>query len=160
MGLNREHARWIGFICVVIAGIGFEFSPWGERVARAVLDLQLLALNHWAPGPISGADVVSGAGAASNGPAIRGLSRAVAASLVVIGALVWWESRLPGWAIASGLTALAALLAVSTMMLPRAVLVPVAGPALAIIAGVLARRGLEAVIAFRERARRRPGSRR
>ena len=79
----------------------------------------------------------------------------MAMSLVVIAALVWWESRLLGWAIASSLVALAALLAVSTMMLPRGVLVPTAGPGLAIVAGVLGRRAFEAVIATRDRRGRR-----
>ena len=84
-------------------------------------------------------------------PTLGPLPAAVTMSLVVIGALVWWESRSSGWAVASSLTALAALFAVSTMMLPRGVLVPTAGPGLAIVAAVLGRRLLEAVIAFRDR---------
>lgn len=84
---------------------------------------------------------------------LRPLSRVVAMSLVVICALVWWESRLLGWAIASSVVAIVALIAVSTMMLPRGVLVPTAGPGLAIVAGMLGRRSLEAVIASRDRRR-------
>ena len=74
----------------------------------------------------------------------------MAVTLIVICALVWWESRLLGWAIASSLVALAALLGVSTMMLPRGVLVPTAGPGLAIVAGMLGRRALETVMALRD----------
>ena len=94
-------------------------------------------------------------GTTARRPELRPLSHVMAISLVVIAALVWWESRLLGWAIASSLVALAALLAVSTMMLPRGVLVPTAGPGLAIITGVLGRRALEAVIAARGRRGRR-----
>ena len=138
---------------VVIAGVWFELSPWGERVTGTVLELQAAALNRWGPHPVSGDDASTGTGAvpAPEAPAARPLSRTVTVSLVIIGALVWWESRLLGWAIASSLAALAALLAVSTMMLPHGVLVPTAGPGLAIVAGMLGRRVLEAVIAFRDR---------
>ena len=94
-------------------------------------------------------------GATPRRPEPRPLSSVMAMSLVVIAALVWWESRLIGWAIASSLVALVALFAVSTMMLARGVLVPVAGPGLAIVSGMLGRRGLEAVIVFRDRSRRR-----
>ena len=79
------------------------------------------------------------------GGGARAFTRVMTASLVVIGALVWWESRVLGWAIASSLVALAALLAVSTMMLGRGVLVPTAGPGAVIIAGMLSRQALEAV---------------
>ena len=145
---------------VVVAGIWFELSPWGERVAGAVLERQVLALSHWSPHLGAGGTAATGIGseAALEGRALRPLSRVMAVSLVVIGALVWWESRRLGWAIASSLVALGALLAVSTMMLPRGVLVPTAGPGLAIVAGMLGRRGLEAVIASRDR-RRHTGSR-
>ena len=153
MTLNRVHARRIGFVFVVIAGVWFELSPWGERVTSAVLELQVLALGHWAPQSVAGDAAVPGIDAepALAAPVARPLSRIVTMSLVVIGALVWWESRLLGWAIASSLVALAALFAVSTMMLPRGVLVPTAGPGLAIVAGMLGRQVLEAVIAFRAR---------
>jgi len=155
--LNRVHARRIGFVLVVLAGVWFEFSPWGARAAAAVLELQLLALDHWSPhapaGDAAATDVAPGTTARR--PELRPLSRVMAMSLVVIAALVWWESRLLGWAIASSLVALAALIAVSTMMLPRGVLVPTAGPGLAIVAGVLGRRALEAVITARGRHRRR-----
>ena len=153
--LNRVRARRIGFVLVVIAGVLLELSPWGERVTSAVLELQALALSHWNARPVSGEATVSGIGAdaALAAPVTRPLSRAVMMSLVVIGALVWWESRLLGWAIVSSLVALAALFAASTMMLPRGVLVPTAGPGLAIIAGVLGRRALEVVIVLRDRGR-------
>ena len=157
MTLNRVHARLIGFVLVVLAGVWFELSPWGARAAAAVLDLQLLTLDRWsshAPaGDAAATDVAPGTTARR--PDLRPLSPVMAMSLVVIAALVWWESRLPGWAIASSVVALAALLAVSTMMLPRGVLVPTAGPGLAIVAGVLGRRALEAVIAARDRRGRR-----
>ena len=153
MTLNRVHARRLGFVLVVLAGVWFELSPWGARTAAAVLELQLLALDHWNPKALAGdaaaADVAPGTSAQWS--ALRPLSRVMAMSLVVIAALVWWESRLLGWAIASSLAALAALLAVSTMMVPRGVLVPTAGPGLAIVAGMLGRRALEAVIAYRDR---------
>ena len=155
MRLNRAHARWTGFLLVILAGVWLELSPWGARVSSAVLDVQRLALGHWgqhtelAPSAGTGA----GAGTTPAPPAPRPLSRVVAMSLVVIAALVWWESRLLAWAAASSLVALAALLAVSTMMLPRGVLVPTAGPGLAIVAGMLGRRVLETVIASRDRGR-------
>lgn len=148
MTLDRAHARRVGFVLVVIIGVWFESSPWGARVTDAVLALQGLALSHWGPPHAAGT-------AATPDPAPRPLSPAVGTSLVVIAALVWWESRLLGWAIASSLVALAALLAVSTMMLPRGVLVPTAGPGLAVVAGALGRRALEAAIVFRDRRRRR-----
>ena len=155
MTLGRVHARWIGFVFVVLAGVWFELSPWGARAAAAVLDLQLLALDYWNPhapaGDAAASHVVPGT--TTPRPELRPLSRVMAVSLVVIGALVWWESRLPGWAIASSVVALAALLAVSTMMLSRGVLVPTAGPGLAIVAGMLGRRALETFVAFRDRRR-------
>lgn len=153
MAFNRVHARRIGFVVVVLAGAWFELSPWGARAAAAVLELELLALDHWslhAPSGDAAATDVS-PGTAARRPELRPLSRVMAMSLVIIAALVWWESHLLGWAIASSLVALAALIAVSTMMLPRGVLVPTAGPGLAIVAGMLGRRALEAVIASRDR---------
>ena len=151
MALNRVHARRIGFVFLVVAGIWFDLSPWGARVADAVLDLQLLALDD--PPFVASGVAVAGVdtGTDSGRPGLRPLSRVVAMSLVVIGALVWWESRRPGWAVASSLVALAALFAVSTMMASRGVLVSTAGPGLAIVAGALGRRALETVIAFRNR---------
>ena len=159
MALNRVYARRFGFVLVVLASVWFELSPWGARAAAVVLDLQLLAIDRWGPHTVAGDAAATDAGTrtAAEGPALRPLSRTVAMSLVVIAALVWWESRLLGWALASSLVALAALFAVSTMMLPRGVLVPTAGPGLAIVAGMLGRRALEAVIAFRDRCGRRPG---
>ena len=159
MALNRVYARRFGFVLVVLASVWFELSPWGARAAAAVLDLQLLAIDRWGPHTVAGDAAATDAGTrtTAEGPALRPLSRTVAMSLVVIAALVWWESRLLGWALASSLVALAALFAVSTMMLPRGVLVPTAGPGLAIVAGMLGRRALEAVIAFRDRHGRRPG---
>ena len=156
---NRAHARWLGFVLVVLVGVWFELSPWGARAAAAVLELQLLALDHWSPHTVSAdnAATAAGTGTTPQGPVLRPLSPVVATSLVVIAALVWWESRLIVWAIASSLAALAALLAVSTMMVPRGVLVPTAGPGLAIVAGMLGRRALEAVIAYRDRRGCRPG---
>ena len=159
MTLNRVHARRLGFALVVLAGVWFELSPWGARAAAAMLELQLLALDRWsahAPAGDAGATHVE-PGTTAPRPELRPLSSVVAMSLVVVAALVWWESRLLGWAIASALVAMAALLAVSTMMLPRGVLVPTAGPGLAIVAAMLGRRALEAVIAFRDRSGRRPG---
>ena len=177
MTLNRVQARRIGFVLLVIAGIWFDLSPWGARVAGAVLDLQLSALDLRDPPSVvvgvaaavgreftehapardplpvardrAGAGVDTGTD--SQRPVLRPLSRAVAMSLVVIGALVWWESRRPGWAVASSLIALAALLAVSTMMASRGVLVSTAGPGLAIVAGAIGRCALEAAIVFRDR---------
>lgn len=153
MAFSRVHARRIGFVLVVLAGIWAEHSPWGARTAAAVLDAQYAALDRWRPGTVAGGRAATEAapGAHPARPEPRPLSPIVATSLVVIGALVWFESRLLGWAIASSLVAMTALLAVSTMMLPRGVLVPTAGPGLAIVAGVLGRRALEAVIALRER---------
>ena len=160
MAFNRVHARRLGFVLVVLAGVWFELSPWGARTAVSVLELQLLALDHRSPqapvGDAAAADVSPGT--IAQRPELRPLSRVMAMSLVVIAALVWWESRLLGWAIASSLVALAALLAVSTMMLPRGVLVPTAGPGLAIVAGMLGRRVLETVIAFCDRRRDTAGS--
>ena len=149
--LNRASARRIGFVLVVIVGVWFELSPWGGRVAGVVLDLQLAVLAQWNPQVVAGDSAAIGvdAGTAVRGEALRPLSRTMAVTLIVICALVWWESRLLGWALASSLVALAALLAVSTMMLPRGVLVPIAGPGLAIVAGMLGRRALEAVISAR-----------
>ena len=153
MAFNRVHARRFGFVLVVLAGVWFELSPWGIRAAAAVQELQLFALDHWSSHPPAGDAAATDAalGTTARRPELRPLSRVMAVSLVVIAALVWWESRLLGWAIAASLVALVALLAVSTMMLPRGVLVPTAGPGLAIIAGMLGRRALEAVIAARGR---------
>lgn len=153
MTLSRVHARRIGFVVVVLAGIWFELSPWGARTAAAVLDLQYSALDRWRPSAVAGDGAANEIppGTSPDRPELRPLSPVMAMSLVVIAALVWWESRLLGWAIASSVVAVAALLAVSTMMLPRGVLVPTAGPGLAIVAAVLGRRTLEAVVAHRDR---------
>ena len=153
MTFSRVHARRIGFVLVVLAGIWFELSPWGARTAAVVLVLQYVALDRWHPHTVVGASAATEVAPGTNPgrPELRPLSPIVATSLVVIAALVWWESRLLGWAIASSLVALVALLAVSTMMVPRGVLVPTAGPGLAIVAGMLGRRTLEAVIAIRDR---------
>ena len=158
MTLNRVHARWFGFALVVLAGVWLELSPWGARAAAAVLELQLLALDHWSPHAPAGDAAAAKAAPGTTAPRaeLRPLSPVVAMSLVVIAALVWWESRLLGWAIASSLVAMAALLAVSTMMLPRGVLVPTAGPGFAIVAGMLGRRALEVVVAARGRRGHRP----
>ena len=159
MTLSRVHARRAGFVLVVLAGAWFELSPWGARTAAAVLELQLSALDRWRPYTVAGDGGATeiAPGTHPKRPELRPLSPVMAMSLVVIAALVWWESRLLGWAIASSVVALAALLAVSTMMLPRGVLVPTAGPGLAIIAGVLGRRALEAIIAARDRSRQTDG---
>ena len=156
MTLSRVHARRVGFVLVVLAGAWFELSPWGARTAAAVLDLQLSVLDRWRPHTVAGDGAATEItpGTSSNRPQLRPLSPVMAMSLVVIAALVWWESRLLGWAIASSLAAMAALLAVSTMMLSRGVLVPTTGPGLAIVAGALGRRALEAVIVIRDRGRR------
>ena len=153
MTLSRVHARRVGFVLVVLAGAWFELSPWGARTAAAVLELQLSALDRWRPYTVAGDGAVTEIvpGTSPKRPELRPLSPVMAMSLVVIAALVWWESRLPGWAVASSLVAVVALLAVSTMMLSRGVLVPTAGPGLAIVAGMLGRRALEAVIASRDR---------
>ena len=172
MAFGRVQARRIGFVLVVLAGIGFELSPWGEHVSKAVLDAQRLALNRWvaltagmdagrtgigAGGSGIGAETPGSVGAhgpsAPRGPALRPLSRAVVMCLIVVGALVWWESGLPGWALGSSLAALTALFAVSTMMLAHAVVVPTAGVGTAILLAVLGRRALEAAIASRDRRR-------
>ena len=160
MTLGRVHARRIGFAILLIAALGFELSPWGVHATRAVLELQVLVLGYWNPSAIPGEGVPAGtvAGTLIDSGTLRPLSRVMAAILVLIGALVWWESRLLGWAIASSLVALTALLAVSTMMLSRGVLVPTAGPGAAIVAGMLGRRTLEAVLAKRDRARHRNGA--
>ena len=162
MTLSRVHARRMGFVLVVLAGIWFELSPWGARTAAAVLEFQYSALDRWRPHTAAGdggaADIAPGT--TPRRRELRPLSPVMAMSLVVIAALVWWESRLLGWAIASSLAALVALLAVSTMMLPRGVLVPTAGPGLAIVAGVLGRRALEAVIVLHDHRGRGPGPRR
>jgi len=151
--LNRVHARRLGFVLVVLAGVWFDLSPWGARAADAVLDLQLLVLDDRSPSAPAGDAAASQVAPATTAPRpeLRPLSPVMATSLVVIAALVWWESHRLGWAIASSVVALAALFAVSTMMLPRGVLVPTAGPGLAIIAGMLGRRALEAAIAARDR---------
>ena len=153
MTFSRVHARRIGFVLVVLAGIWFELSPWGARTAAVVLDLQYSGLDRWRPNTVVGASAATEIAPGTNPDRseLRPLSPVMAMSLVVIAALVWWESRLLGWAIASSLAALAALLAVSTMMVPRGVLVPTAGPGLAIVAGMLGRRALEAVIELRDR---------
>ena len=160
MALGRVHVRRIGFVLVVVAGIWFELSPWGERVSGAVLEAQRLALDRWAPRTSAAAvgGTPEGAGAREPStlhgqPALRPLSPVVVMCLVVVGALVWWESRLPGWAIGSSLAALAALLAVSTMMLAHAVMVPTAGAGMAIVLAALGRRALEAAVAARDRRR-------
>ena len=157
MTLGRVHARRMGFVLVVLVGIWFELSPWGARTSAAVLDLQYSALDRWRPYTAAGEGATTDIAPSPTPrrPELRPLSPVMAMSLVVIAALVWWESRLLGWAIASSVVALAALLAVSTMMLPRGVLVPTAGPGLAIVAGVLGRRALEAVIVARGRRGRR-----
>ena len=162
MTFSRVQARRIGFVLVVLAGIWFELSPWGARTAAAVLDLQHSVLDRWPPGTVAGDGAATEIAPGTNPdrPEPRPLSPVMAMVLVVIAALVWWESRLLGWAIASSVVALAALLAVSTMMLPRGVLVPTAGPGLAIVAGVLGRRALEAVIALRDRREGGPNGRR
>ena len=154
--LSRVHARRVGFVLVVLAGAWFELSPWGARTAAAVLELQLSALDRWRAYTAAGDDAATeiDPGPSAKRPELRPLSPVMAMSLVVIAALVWWESRLLGWAIASSLVSLAALLAVATMMLPRGVQVPTAGPGLAIVAGVLGRRALEAVFVIRDRGRR------
>ena len=159
MTFSRVHARRIGFFLVVLAGIWFELSPWGARTAAVMLDLQYLALDQWRPNTVAGNGAATEipSGANPGRPGLHPLSPVMATSLVVIAALVWWESRLVGWAIASSLVALAALLAVSTMMLPRGVLVPTAGPGLAIVAGVLGRRALEAVIGLHDHREGGPG---
>ena len=151
--LGRVHARRIGFVLVVLAGVWFELSPWGARTAAAVLDLQYSALDRWRPPAVAGEGAATdiAPGTSPGRTELRPLSPVMAMSLVVIAALVWWESRLPGWAIASSLAALAALLAVSAMMLPRGVAVPTTGPGLAIVAGVLGRRALEAILASLDR---------
>ena len=156
MTLGRLQARWVGFVVVVLAGVWLEHSPWGARLSSEVLELQLLALDGWSSPSAAGrpAETETGIGMAPEGPALRPLSRTMGVSLVVIAALVWWESGRSGWALASSLAALAALFAVSTMMVPRGVLVPTAGPGAAIVAGMLGRRALEAVIAVRSRRRR------
>ena len=158
MAFGRIQARRVGFVLVVLAGIGFELSPWGERVSNAVLDAQLLALSRWASRPAAagidaGTQRSAGVREPSAPPALRPLSRTVVMCLIVIGALVWWESRLPGWAIGSSLAAFAALLAVSTMMLAHSVVVPTAGAGTAILLAVLGRRALEAAIASHDRRR-------
>ena len=180
MALGRVHARRIGFVLVVIAGIWFELSLWGGRVSDAVLEVQRLALDRWAPrmsdatgdgtpegaearepstprgesaGRRSGSTPVQPPPTLRGEPALRPLSPVVVMCLVVIGALVWWESRLPGWAIGSSLAALTALLAVSTMMLAHAVMVPTAGAGMAIVLAALGRRVLEAAVASRDRRR-------
>ena len=155
MTLSRVHARRVGFVLVVLAGAWFETSPWGARTAAAVLELQLSALDRWRPYTVAGDGAATeiAPGTHPKRSELRPLSPVMAMSLVVIAALVWWESRLLGWAVASSVVALAALLAVSAMMLPRGVLVPTAGPGLAIVAGMLGRRALEAVIASRDRER-------
>ena len=153
MTLGRSLARKAGFACVLVAALVLEFSPQGESVTNAVLELQILALGYWDPAAIPGGGAPGGAGTLIERGDVRPLSRVMAAILVLIGALVWWESRLPGWAIASSLVALTALFAVSTMMLSRGVLVPTAGPGAAIVAGMLGRRTLEAALAYRDRAR-------
>lgn len=152
---GRTQARCLGFALLLIAALGFEFSPWGARTTSAVLELQVLVLGHWNPSANHGDGVPADTVAATpvDSESLRPLSRVMTATLVLIGALVWWESRLVGWAIASSLVALAALLAVSTLMLPRGVLVPTAGPGAAIVFGMLGRRTLEAVFAKRDRAR-------
>ena len=157
MSLNRVHARRIGFILVVLAGIWFELSSWGARTADAMRDLQHAALDRWRPNTVADAagSTLVDAGAHSPPQELRPLSSVMAMSLVVISALVWWESRLLGWAVASSLVALVALFAVSTMMLARGVLVPLAGPGLAIIFAMFGRRALEAAIVFRDRSARR-----
>ena len=162
MTLSRVQARRIGFVLVVLAGIWFELSPWGARTAASVLDLQFSALDRWRPSAVAGDGTAAEIAPGTNPdrPEPRPLSPVMAMVLVVIAALVWWESRLLGWAVASSVVALAALLAVSTMMLPRGVLVPTAGPGLAIVAGVLGRRTLEAVIALRDRREGGPNGRR
>ena len=160
MTFSRVHARRSGFVLVVLAGIWFELSPPGARTAAVMLDLQYLALDRWRPHTAVGSGVATEIIPVTDPdrPELRPLSPVMAMSLVVIAALVWWESRLLGWAIASSLVALAALFAVSTMMLPRGVLVPTAGPGLAIVAGMLGRRVLETVIASRDRRRDTAGS--
>ena len=161
MTLNRVHARRIGFVLVVLAGVWFELSPWGARAAAAVLDLQFLALDYWsshAPaGDAATTDVAPGTTARrpDSSPALAGDGDEPGghrrAGVVGVAPARLGES-------ASSVVALAALLAVSTMMLPRDVLVPTAGPGLAIVAGVLGRRALEAVIAARDRRGRRGGA--
>ena len=163
MRFDRAHARRIGFVLVVAAAVWLELSPWGVRASSAVLELQHSALDYWSSLGVAGdaadagvdARVESGvdSGATSAAFEPRPLSRVMAVTLVVIGALVWWESRLLGWAIASSVAALVALLAVSTMMLPRGVQVPTVGPGFAIVAGMLGRRALEAIVEHRDRGR-------
>ena len=152
---GRAQARCLGFALLLIAALGFEFSPWGARTTNAVLELQALALGHWnsATNPGDGVPADTAAGTPIDAESVRPLSRVMTATLVIIGALVWWESRLVGWAIASSLVALTALLAVSTLMLARGVLVPTAGPGAAIVFGMLGRRTLEAVFKRCDRAR-------
>ena len=159
MILGRVHTRRIGFVFVLIFALAFEFSVWGERATDTVFELQRLALRQWNPDAFSDGAAPAGIDAVTvpERGEVRALSRAVTAILVVIGALVWWESYVVSWAIASSLVALAALLSVSTMMLPRGVLVPTAGPGAAIIVGMLGRQVLEAVFAFLDRRRRAGG---
>ncbi|MBF2760605.1 MAG: hypothetical protein ISN28_10130 [Ectothiorhodospiraceae bacterium AqS1] len=122
---------------VVGIGIAFQWSPLGDLTNDLLLDLHRHLMERWW-------------GVASDLPAssgMRALPESISICLVIIGALTWWESKEPRWAIASSAVALVALGMIFVMMQPAGTLVPASGIGFSILAGSLGRLALEAVIA-------------
>ncbi|WP_156013425.1 hypothetical protein [Thioalkalivibrio sp. HK1] len=121
---------------VVGIGIAFQWSPLGDLTNDLLLDLHRSLMNRWWPA----IDLPPAEG-------MRPLPGSISLCLVIIGALTWWESREPKWAIASSVVALVALGMIFVMMRPAGTLVPASGIGFAILAGSLGRLALEASIA-------------
>ncbi len=135
--IRYRYLRRIGFFLVVGIGIAFQWSPLGDLTNDLLLDLHRHLMERWW-------------GVASDLPAssgMRALPESISICLVIIGALTWWESKEPRWAIASSAVALVALGMIFVMMQPAGTLVPASGIGFSILAGSLGRLALEAVIA-------------
>ena len=134
--IRYRYPRRIGFFLVVGIGIAFQWSPLGEWTNDLLLDLHRCLMERWWPE----IDLPSS-------QRMRPLPGSISLCLVIIGALTWWESKEPRWAIASSAVALVALGMIFVMMRPAGTLVPASGIGFAILAGSIGRLALEALIA-------------